>query len=158
MSTIAAHLTPAGPPETGPARRDTPEADPATVSGAGRRPELTHRARPCGDCPWRRDAPCGHFPAERFEALEVTHGAPGAEAGLDAPMFACHASAEDSPAACAGWLAVEGHNHLGVRLAVIRGALSPDALEAGEGWPVLYGDYAEMAAANGARPDTATLP
>lgn len=53
---------------------------------------LPYCARPCANCPWRRDSAAGEFPAERYEALRATAGAPGQEAGLVAPMFACHKS------------------------------------------------------------------
>jgi hypothetical protein len=56
--------------------------------------------------------------------------------------------------ACAGWLAVAGYGHLGVRLAVAMGRLPAGALEPGEDWPGLYASYDELAAAN----DTADAP
>ena len=34
---------------------------------------LAARRRPCGDCPWRTDAPIGHFPPEAFERLLQTN-------------------------------------------------------------------------------------
>lgn len=40
-----------------------------------------------------------------------------------------------------------GIEHLGVRLAVAAGHLSPDCLRPGDGWPDLYPGYDEMAAA-----------
>lgn len=69
---------------------------------------------------------------------------------MGAPMFACHKSREGRDLACAGWLAVEGHGHVGVRLAVAHGQLRPDALSPGAGWPELYDCYAQMASVNGA--------
>lgn len=106
---------------------------------------LRHAAKPCGDCPWSRDTPPGKFPAERYEALASTSGEPGNEAPIGAPMFACHNSAEGKEIACAGWLAVEGKDHLGVRLAVVMGRLSGSVLEPAPGWPALFSSYAEMA-------------
>lgn len=111
------------------------------------------RRSPCSECPWRRDVPPGQFPSTRYQALEKTHGGPGHEAPLDAPWFGCHkmpAYVEPGEeVACAGWLAVEGIQHLGVRLAVSAGAVPAEALRPGEGWPELFGSYAEMAAAQG---------
>jgi hypothetical protein len=106
--------------------------------------------RPCDECPWRRDAPAGRFAACRYDALRETAGAPGREAGLQAPIFACHKTADGQDRACASWLAVVGVDHLGVRLAVATGLLSPDALLPKVGWPDLYGSYEELARANGA--------
>lgn len=92
----------------------------------------------------------GQFPACRYEQLENTSGRPGAEAGLDAPLFACHKTAEGREQACAGWLATVGREHLGVRLAVATGRLPVAALDPGDGWPPLFDTYIEMAATQAA--------
>jgi hypothetical protein len=105
--------------------------------------------RPCDECPWRRDTLPGKFPACRYDALRETAGRAGAEAPLGAPMFACHKSPEGGERACAGWLAVVGYEHLGVRVALARGRLDPAAMQPGDGWPDLFGDYDEMAATQG---------
>lgn len=113
---------------------------------------LPHARRPCGECPWRLDAQPGKFPAERYAALRATSRRPDAHGGTDAPLgspfFACHMSGEGKDQACAGWLAVEGWGHIGVRLAVLRGAIDEAALAPGEGWPALHSSYADLAAAN----------
>lgn len=115
--------------------------------------ELPHCVRPCSNCPWRRDSPAGEFPVERYAALRETAGLPGSEAGLDAPLFACHKSEPGRDRACAGWLAVIGVDHLGVRLAVALGRLPVSALRPAEGWPELFGSYEEMAERNTPLPD-----
>ncbi len=112
---------------------------------------LRHAKRPCPECPWRRDTPPGQFEGCRYDLLRATSGAPGAEAGLGAPMFACHLAPLGGEYACAGWLAAVGYEHLGVRLAVITGRLDPAALEPGPGWPELFRSYEEMAAAQARR-------
>jgi uncharacterized protein DUF6283 len=112
--------------------------------------ELPHCVRPCANCPWRRDSPAGEFAGERYEALRVTAGRPGCEVGLGAPMFACHKSEEGRDRACAGWLAVAGIEHLGVRLAVALGRLPASALRPGDRWPDLFSSYEEMADRNAA--------
>lgn len=66
---------------------------------------------------------------------------------MDAPVFACHMTHEGREQACAGWLAVAGYEHLGVRIAVITDRLPAEALSPGEGWPGLFASYDEMAAA-----------
>lgn len=105
--------------------------------------------RPCAECPWRRDQPTGRFPAERFESLRETVEGPDGSAPIGAPLFACHRTSPDAPSACAGWLAVEGAGHVGVRLAVVGNRLDPTALTPAPGWPDLYESFDEMSRANG---------
>lgn len=114
---------------------------------------LPRRRHPCRECPFRRDTEPGMFPACRYEALAETAGERGAEAPLGAPFFACHKSPEGREEVCAGWLAVCGAEHLGVRVAVLAGRLEPEGLQPGEGWPGLFGSYREMAATQAARGD-----
>lgn len=115
---------------------------------------LAHRKAPCNECPWRKDAELGKFPAERYEALAETSEQPMIDGMPDVwnqPMFGCHKGtpgAETKDLACAGWLATEGWNHIGVRIALISGRLPGDVLQPGPGWPELYGSYEEMADAN----------
>lgn len=112
--------------------------------------DLPHREAPCSNCPFRRDSPPGEFPPERYEALRATVGGEGLE-GLRAPIFACHKSSEEHPRTCAGWLAVCGRDHLGIRLAIIQGRL-PGAVtwDPPPDWPDLFSSYEEMAERNGA--------
>lgn len=111
---------------------------------------LHHPARPCAECPWRRDQPPGRFPPERYDALRATcrDGDTSFNAGFGAPLFACHKTPEGRETACAGFLAVEGWSNVSVRMAVTAGHLDPDALTPGGDWPDLYGSYEEMHAAN----------
>lgn len=106
---------------------------------------LPRAKRPCGECPFRRDVAPGKFPACRYDALRETAGQPGQEAPLGAPLFACHLSQDGKERACAGWLAVAGYEHIGVRFAIITGRLDPAALAPDDGWPALWDSYAEMA-------------
>lgn len=110
---------------------------------------MPRAARPCSECPWRRDQPAGRFPASRYEELRFTSAGPGGSVPLGVPMFACHKGHDGADRACAGWLAVEGHGHVAARLAVAQGRLPVEALSPGEGWPALYDCYEQMAAANG---------
>lgn len=111
--------------------------------------ELPHCLRPCRNCPWRRDSPAAEFPVERYAALRATSGQPGNEAGLRAPLFACHKTSPGRDRACAGWLAVAGADHLGIRLAVALGRLPASVLRPGHDWPALFGSFVEMAERNG---------
>lgn len=87
--------------------------------------------------------------AERFELLRNTVEGPDGSAPIGAPLFACHLTPPDVPSACAGWLAVEGAGHVGVRLAVVGDQLDPAALRPAPGWPDLYESFDEMCRANG---------
>jgi hypothetical protein len=64
-------------------------------------------------------------------------------------MFACHKSPEGREEACAGWLAVAGRDHIGVRLAVVQKRLPEEVLDAGPDWPPLFASYEEMAERQG---------
>jgi hypothetical protein len=112
---------------------------------------LPHAKRPCGACPWRVDVDPGEFPPDRYACLARTSAdqRTGASASVEAPMFACHLSPDGKERACAGWLAVEGAGHVGVRLAVVTGRLPSTTLRPGKGWPELHPDYATLAAING---------
>jgi len=112
---------------------------------------LRHALNPCGECPWRTDQPAGRFPPERYEALrETSQTRRGGSAPLGSAMFACHKTAEGKEIACAGWLAIEGAGHVGVRVAVVTGGLDPEALEPKDWWPELHQSFAELARFNGA--------
>jgi hypothetical protein len=85
------------------------------------------RARQCSQCPWRRSAPLGKFPIERFAAMQ-----PSVEQGFGV-MFACHLSAE-VPQACVGWLynqcveSERGPENFRLRLALSTGLVDPEQL------------------------------
>lgn len=109
--------------------------------------KLRYVHRPCDQCPWRRDTPPGQFPAHRYQALRATSGQPGREAGLNAPMFACHKTPDGKERACAGWLVVAGLDHLGVRLAIAQQRLAVADVTPADDWPALYDTYEQMAQA-----------
>jgi hypothetical protein len=112
---------------------------------------ITAMPRPCdatdksGPCPFRVDAEPGEFTHERFEKLADTAGGPGAEVPADGPWFACHHTRDGAPVACAGWLAVCGVDHIGVRLSVSAGVIAPEALRRPAGGPELFESYDVMA-------------
>ena len=109
--------------------------------------------RPCVRCPWSRATPPGEFPLERYEILRDTVGAPGGEASMCAPLFACHKTPEGREQPCAGWLAAVGREHIGVRIAVAQGRLDPTVLDPKPGWPPLFTDYDELIAVQAAHPE-----
>lgn len=107
------------------------------------------RKTPCAECPWRKDAPLGAFPAEAFRqsALTAYDAAPTA--------FACHMSGHDAPAVCAGFVIAHGENNLSIRLSqhterLDTGSISDGGLE-------LFENYREMAVANGVASDDPAL-
>src|SRR4051812_21883583 len=103
-------------------------------------------ARPCSECPWRKDTPPGQVTAARYKALRATTGERGAEAPMGSPMFACHKSNEGADMPCAGWLAAVGLEcSIQVRLLAASGAIPKSALRPGPDWPELFSSYAAMA-------------
>jgi hypothetical protein len=104
---------------------------------------------PCRSCPWRVDQDARSIPGfvlSLAEGLAVTCASErgGESVGHDEPQFACHQSRDGDEIVCAGWLAVEGSEHVGARLAVAFGKHPPDALRPGDDWPELHDSYAEV--------------
>lgn len=62
----------------------------------------------------------------------------------NAPQFACHQSKPGEEFPCAGWLAVHGRAHPGVRWNLIQGHYEPSVLDRGADWPELHASYQEM--------------
>lgn len=112
--------------------------------------DLTTRPRPCAQCPWRKDTPRGQFPAARYEELACTTGTTEEPVPFGSPLFTCHKSKPDGgEIPCAGWLAAVGVTNLSIRLALLSGGLSLNAMTPGADWPPLFETYAEMAEAQG---------
>lgn len=107
-------------------------------------------ARPCPSCPWRicQDARAiPNFDLVLAESLARTcPDASGFGPSWDASVFACHQSRCGHEIACAGWLAVVGSAHPGVRLAVMHGTLPATALRPGADWPALHSNYQQVLA------------
>lgn len=85
--------------------------------------------RQCDDCPWRRDAPLGHFSEERFTLLKSS-----VEQGFG-KMFACHKTACGKEAACVGYIynqvyvRPEGPQNFNLRLAISRREVDIEQLQ-----------------------------
>lgn len=103
-----------------------------------------HCTKPCADCPWRKDAPIGRFPAEAFRL--------SAKTAYDASdrTFACHMAGSIEPKTCAGFLLSNSVNNLAVRVAMLKGQYNPDDVSSDV---PLYESYREMAIANGVPED-----
>ncbi|MER5996616.1 DUF6283 family protein [Streptomyces viridosporus] len=103
--------------------------------------------RPCAGaepCPWRRDAPRGQFPPQAF-----IHSAPGNRTGGPNGRFGCHSSTPARPPLCAGWLLAGADHNPQIQDLLRSGTLPlPDLADGTE----VYGNYAEMAVANGVDP------
>lgn len=108
----------------------------------------SYMRRPCAECPWRKDAKVGAFPAEAFRH--------SARTAYDAAMsqFACHMAGVEPGATCAGFLLRNADNNLGTRIAVATGRVDPSQVSSDV---ELYGSYREMAEANGVAPDDPAL-
>lgn len=97
---------------------------------------------PCSTCPYRRDTPPGIWDASEYRKL------PGYDAGgMALATFHCHQErATGVPTVCRGWLAVHGFDSIAIRLAVARGVIETEQVEAPCPVP-LYGSGAEACAA-----------
>lgn len=99
------------------------------------------RTRPCVQCPWRAHADLTLFSEEDMAKLARANGSPGGEAAPSAPAMACHLDQPGTAHAmrfCAGWLAVVGRHHLGIRMKIISGRLPEQVLLVGQDWPELH--------------------
>lgn len=91
---------------------------------------LAPAARPCGSCPYRRDAPAQVWEPSEYELLPLYDLPTGRQ---PQGVFRCHQTrdAARSSRACAGWLHTHnqnpaGHDLLGLRVAVFAGLLTED--------------------------------
>jgi hypothetical protein len=116
-----------------------------TVAGGGSK----HRARPCRECPWRREN-VGAFPAEAFRISATT------AYDMADRTFACHMAGIEQPRTCAGGLLSTGAEHnLNVRLRLMRGEFRWEDVT--DGGADLFPDYRAMSEANGVDPDDEVL-
>lgn len=92
---------------------------------------------PCKDCPWRIDAPAGHWHKDEFVNIARTCRGDGLR------RMGCHNSSPDNPIICMGWVRVEGFDSIGVRLACISGELNPADVNTTTG-PDLFNSIQDM--------------
>lgn len=117
-----------------------------TVGGSGG--PLVHRRKPCAECPWRRDAPGGAFPAQAYRLSART------AYDMAESMFSCHMAGATAPSVCAGFLLRGADHNLSVRLGIIRGEYDPGRVSSDV---ALHDDYRAMAVANGVASDDPVL-
>jgi len=112
-----------------------------------------HMIRPCENCPYRMDAPRGHWSREEFE------GVLGCEHTQLGSTYACHKQQDLTPEErgfCAGWLLDQKKRNLPslkLRLELIRDVTAVHALKhvSAEGIP-MFPTIKAMCRANGVRP------
>lgn len=108
-----------------------------------------YRRAPCAECPWRRDAPAGAFPAKAYMlSAHCAHDC--SDVG-----FGCHMSGVDHSVTCAGFLLRGADHNLFVRKQIALGGI--DLSKVSDGGAELYEDYVEMAIANGVAADDPAL-
>jgi hypothetical protein len=105
--------------------------------------------RPCGNCPWRKDAPTEYWDAGHFREIWVNCQDDGLH------VMACHyasqvAAPADKPI-CQGWVRVMGFAAIGVRIAFVKGRVTEREIEDREG-PELYESFEAMLRANKVTP------
>lgn len=97
--------------------------------------------RPCGNCPWRKDAPRGYWHPEHFRAIARECRDDGTH------TMGCHKSTPERQMVCAGWLGVIGYESIGARILALQGGPTPgDVSLEGLG---MFAGYDDMLAANG---------
>ena len=97
--------------------------------------------RPCGNCPWRKDAPREYWDPEHFQEIAVNCRDDGHHS------MACHKTTKERLLVCAGWLGVVGYDSIGARLMAMQGGPKLDDVDL-SGLEMFAG-YEEMLEANG---------
>jgi hypothetical protein len=92
--------------------------------------------RPCSNCPWRVDAPRGHWDPQHF--VDVWRNCQ--DDGMN--VMLCHKAtalpaAERDDVPCQGWIRVMGFGAIGVRLLALQDKVTIDEVEDEDG-PALF--------------------
>lgn len=108
--------------------------------------EATKLRRPCSNCPWRVDAPRGHWDPQHFVDIWRSCQDDGVNVML------CHKSvalpeAERGSVPCQGWVRVMGFAAIGVRLLAMQDKITTAEVEDRDG-PELFKTFAAMMRAN----------
>lgn len=92
-------------------------------------PELNQKTTPCLSCPWRRSNPTDGSGIPNFDIglMRRLRNTVAQQDGFRTIM-ACHHSKPGEERACLGYVAVEGHRNLHVRIMGMRGELDLTAI------------------------------
>lgn len=106
----------------------------------------TRIRRPCNNCPWRLDAPRGHWDTQHF--IDIWKNCQ--DDGLN--IMLCHKAnalpAEERPSMpCQGWIRVIGFDAIGVRLLVMRNQVTLEEVNDQDG-QTLFPTFTAMLRAN----------
>ena len=102
--------------------------------------------RPCSNCPWRVDAPRGHWHRDHFTEIWRSCQDDGRH------VMICHKSGalpveERGSVPCQGWIRVMKFDAIGVRVLAMSGKISVEEVEDDDG-PSLFSTFEEMLRAN----------
>ena len=108
--------------------------------------ETAKLRRPCANCPWRVDAPRGHWNPQHF--VEIWRRCQ--DDGLN--VMLCHKSialpeANRGDVPCQGWVRVMGFAAIGVRLLAMQDKITTEEVE-DKGGPALFKTFTAMMRAN----------
>ena len=112
--------------------------------------ENVNHLTPCSNCPWRRDSPRKYWHRDHF--LDIYRHCQND--GIHTML--CHKSSSlPSPRLCHGWIAVQGFDSIGVRLACMRGEVTADLVRSGVDPSIpMFDNFDSMMRANGIEPTT----
>jgi hypothetical protein len=102
--------------------------------------------RPCANCPWRVDAPRGHWDPQHF--VDIWRNCQ--DDGMN--VMLCHKSnalpkEERGDVPCQGWIRVMGFSAIGIRLLAMRDKITIEEVEDRDG-PKLFSSFEAMLRAN----------
>jgi len=106
----------------------------------------TKLRRPCSSCPWRVDAPRGHWDPQHFVDVWRSCQDDGTH------LMLCHKSStlpesERKNVPCQGWIRVMGFEAIGVRMLALQERITPEEIEDRNG-PDLFPTFTAMMRAN----------
>lgn len=104
--------------------------------------------QPCGNCPWRKDAPREFWDPQHLTDIYTRCQDDGLHIMLchKSPEFVAKPGNEGKKLVCQGWIRVIGFEAIGVRIAAMRGYVTGEEVE--DQRPGLFGSFEEMLAAN----------